>query len=108
MDPVFPDEESPQGFPPLETEQFRPVPGNDRFRIGRAVGVEVPAHEPVHVRMHASVGGDAPNEGPVPVQVDPDRTVHGAGVLLPGEPVRKADGGQIDVFPGRQDVAGGG
>ena len=67
MDPVFPEEESPQGFPPLEPEQFHPVPGNDRFRVGRAVGIEVPAHEPVHVRMHASIGRNAPHEGPIPV-----------------------------------------
>ena len=32
MDPVFPDEKSPQGFPPFEPEQFHSVPANDRFR----------------------------------------------------------------------------
>ena len=67
MDPVFTDEESPQGFPPLEPEKLHPVPGNDRLRPVRTVGIEVSAHVPVHVRMHASVGRDAPHEGPVPV-----------------------------------------
>jgi hypothetical protein len=107
MDPVFPDEESPQGFAPLEPEQFLPVPGNDRLRPDGTVGIEVSAHEPVHVRVHASVGGNAPHQGPVPVQVDPDRSVHGAGILLPGVSVREADGGQIDVLSGRQAVIAG-
>ena len=28
----FPDEKSPQGFPPFEPEQFHSIPANDRFR----------------------------------------------------------------------------
>ena len=108
MDSVLPDQEAPEGLPPLEPEQFRPFPGDDGLRVRGPVRIEVSAQIPVHVRVHAGAGGDAPDLLTVPVQVDPDLSLHGAGVQIPGISVREADGRQIDMFPCEGGVRGGG
>ena len=101
VDPVLPDQEAPEGLPPVEPEQFRPFAGDDGLRVRGPIRIDVTVPIPVHVRVHARARGEAPDPLAVPVQVDPDLPVHGAGVQVPGVSVREADGGQVDVSPGR-------
>ena len=108
VDPVLPDQEAPDRLPALEPEQFRPVTGEDGLGVRGPVGVQVSARVPVHVRVHACARGLAPDHLAVPVQVDPDLAVHGAGVQVPREPVREADGREPDVFLRRARVRAGG
>ena len=108
VDPVLPDQETPDRLTPFEPEQFRPVAGEDGFGVRGPVGVQVSARVPVHVRVHARTRGLAPDHLAVPVQVDPYLAVHGAGVQVPREPVREADGREPDVFLRRARVRAGG
>ena len=101
VDPVLPDQEAPEGLPPVEPEQFRPFAGDDGLRVRGPVRINVTVPIPVHVRVYARARREAPHPLAVPVQVDPDLAVHGAGVQVPGVSVREADGGQVDVSPGR-------
>ena len=108
VDSVLPDQESPDRLPAFEPEQFRPVAGENGFRLRRIIGIQMSAPVAMHIRMDAGPGRNAPDQPAVPVQVDPDLAFDGAGVQVPGISVREADGGKIDVFSGGNDVPAGG
>ena len=108
VDVLVAEEESHQCLPAGETEHFPTVAEDDGLAGRGIVGIEMAFRKPVHVRVDAFARREGGDDLAVAIEVDPDRSLHGAGVLFPGEAVGKTDGGEPDVLSGRDGDAPGG